>query len=585
VTTDERLAATARELAALVESGRALNATHEHQRLPHVIMRIFRRAFAAEAVLLLLVDEEGEYVVFEAVRGKRDQRLRGVRIPVGQGVAGTVVRDGKPLLVADARGDRGVSLALERKLGLRPRTILAVPLVHQGDVIGVVEAVNRRGNAPYAEHDLVLAQAVGEHIATAVAGARLRERLRRLELEYSLFARVSESMGKSLTLDEALKRILRNLKRLVPYDAAAIFVLDRERGAIVSMLSRGYPRGSEAKLDLKIDEGVVGLAARKQEGLIVDDVRAYELYVNARPRTRSEMVAPMVTRDRLIGLFNLENDRVAAYKPADLRLLQTFAAQAAASIERAHLYEEQQEMREIQDELRVARTVQEFFAPLRAHAVGGYRIAGVNFPSLEVSGDYYDHFPVRGGLEAFAIADVAGKGVPASIIMSCFRATLHTVAPYLTSARQIAARANQILLETVRPQDFVTAFIGVFDPNTGELTYCNAGHNPPFLMSPDGTHRALEVGGPVLGVFEDPPLQEGRLRVDDEVLVCYTDGAIEVRNVRDEEYGEARLLESLRGHFALTPHQLCRALHADLKTFIGRARQSDDITYLVLRRK
>jgi sigma-B regulation protein RsbU (phosphoserine phosphatase) len=254
------------------------------------------------------------------------------------------------------------------------------------------------------------------------------------------------------------------------------------------------------------------------------------------------------------------------------------------AIERAHLYEQQRIKHEMEEELAVARTVQGFFTPHHSYTAGPFRLCGVNFPSLEVSGDYVDYFPVRGGRIVFAVADVAGKGMPASLIMSSFRATLHTLAPYLSSARQITQRANAILLETVRPQDFVTAFIGVLDPKTGEVTYCNAGHNPPVLMSPDGSHRLLEAGGPILGVFEDPHLEEGRLLLRDEVILCYTDGATEARNATDEEYGEERLVDSVRRHVALTPYRLTRAVHADLRAFRGGATQSDDVTYLALRR-
>jgi sigma-B regulation protein RsbU (phosphoserine phosphatase) len=276
---------------------------------------------------------------------------------------------------------------------------------------------------------------------------------------------------------------------------------------------------------------------------------------------------------------------LGAYHKGHLRLLEAFAGQASVAIERAHLYEERRVKMDIQKELRLARTVQEFFSPKKPRTVGNFRIAGANFPSLEVSGDYYDFFPVKDSLYAFAIADVAGKGAPASLIMSSMRATLHTVAPYLTSARQIALRANEILLETVRPQDFVTAFIGVLHPVTGELTYCNAGHNPPVLMRKDGTYRLLEAGGTVLGVLEDMPLLEGRLCLRDDTLVCYTDGATEARNANKEEYGEERLLESLKASLDLTPYRLCRAMFASLKAFLQDREQTDDVTYLVLKRK
>jgi sigma-B regulation protein RsbU (phosphoserine phosphatase) len=286
----------------------------------------------------------------------------------------------------------------------------------------------------------------------------------------------------------------------------------------------------------------------------------------------------------VLGAFNLESDKFDAYNENDLRLLEAFAAEAAVAIDRAYLYKERQVKLEIEEELRIARTVQEFFSPKKTMTTGSFRIAGANFPSLEVSGDYYDFFPSMNRLVAFAIADVAGKGVPASLIMASFRAILRTVAPYTATARQIVIRANQILLDTVRPQDFVTAFIGVINPDTGEVTYCNAGHNPPVLIAPDGSYRELGSGGPILGVMRNADWGEGRFVLKDEVLVCYTDGATEARNAADEEFGEQRFIQSVQDNLDLMPYRMCTALHGVVRNFVGNAPQGDDTTYLAIRR-
>jgi sigma-B regulation protein RsbU (phosphoserine phosphatase) len=286
----------------------------------------------------------------------------------------------------------------------------------------------------------------------------------------------------------------------------------------------------------------------------------------------------------VLGLFNLESDRVDAYTEDDLRQLEAFAAEAAVAIDRAQLFEERKVKLEMEEEMRLARTVQEFFAPKKSLVSGNYRIAGANFPSLEVSGDYYDFFPAMNRLVGFCIADVAGKGMPASLIMAGFRATLRTVAPFSASARQMVLRLNQILLDTVRPQDFVTTFVGVLNPDTGELSYCNAGHNPPVILSSNGSVRRLEVGGPVLGILSDVEWHEGRLRLQsDEVLVCYTDGATEATN-GVEEYGEARFIEAVRDNMSLTPYKLCTALYASVRAFTGSRPQLDDTTYLCVKR-
>lgn len=584
LTTDDKLKAKLRELEFLTASSRALNATLNLDQLLGVIVKLVRKAVSAEAVSLLFLDEGGEHLVFEMARGRRDREVRGLKIPVGEGIVGWVAQHREAVIVNDARNDPRYSASLERRLGIKPWAVLAVPLMRRGQLVGVLDAINPRGTRPFTEDDLEVARSLGEHIATATANARLYTQAQRRTLEYSTLAEVAADFGRSLTLDEALERVLKNLQKLISFDAAAIFLLDREENRLQSVLHQGYPRGADERINLKSDEGVVGIAAREKHGVIVDDVSRNERYVDARPWTRSEMVAPMLVGGQVIGLFNLESDRYRSYRPTDLRLLEAFASQAAVAIERAQLYEEQRVKREIEKELQVARTVQSFFTPQHTRTEGAFKICGVNFPSLEVSGDYYDYFPARGGRLAFAIADVAGKGVPASLIMSSFRATLHTLAEYTSSARQITRRANEILLETVRPQDFVTAFIGVLDPKTGEVTYCNAGHNPPVLMSPDGSFRLMEVGGPILGVFERAPLEEGRFRLGDEVLLCYTDGATEARNGADEEFGEERLVESMRRVLALPPYRMARALHTDLAAFAVGDPSGDDVTYLALRR-
>jgi serine phosphatase RsbU (regulator of sigma subunit) len=457
--------------------------------------------------------------------------------------------------------------------------------MRRGLVRGVLEVVNRRRDGEeFSEADLDLLLPLADHVAVAVANARLRARAERRRLEYSLLAEVSADVGKSLTQEEALDRIVKNLSRLVSYDAAAIFLLDRDSDTFSSVLHSGYPRGADEKINVKSDEGVVGLVSRTKSGTIVPDVRKHPSYCNVRARTRSEMVAPMVLRGQVLGAFNLESDKFDAYNENDLRLLEAFAAEAAVAIDRAYLYKERQVKLEIEEELRIARTVQEFFSPKKTMTTGSFRIAGANFPSLEVSGDYYDFFPSMNRLVAFAIADVAGKGVPASLIMASFRAILRTVAPYTATARQIVIRANQILLDTVRPQDFVTAFIGVINPDTGEVTYCNAGHNPPVLIAPDGSYRELGSGGPILGVMRNADWGEGRFVLKDEVLVCYTDGATEARNAADEEFGEQRFIQSVQDNLDLMPYRMCTALHGVVRNFVGNAPQGDDTTYLAIRR-
>lgn len=572
-----------KELEFLIRSSHVLNSTLDLDRLLSVIMKIVKDALRVETVSVLFPDATKENMVFQLARGKRGREIVGLSVPVGEGVVGWVAKNRKPAVVNNLKDDHRFSAVLEQKFGLKTREIMSIPLMRRNAIIGVIEAVNRRRGDAFTSDDLQLFLALGDHIAAAIENARLFNEAERARLEAAQLYTISVAMGKALELDEALDQILNSLKKLIHYDAAALFVLDTKNQELVSHYQIGYDARNLSKLRLKLDEGVVGWSAQNKKPVIVPDVRLDDRYVNAHGRTRSEMVTPMLSRGRVIGLFNLESNKVDAYRARDLRLLESFASQAAVSIERARLYEEERLKREIERELKLARTVQAFFTPSKSRKVGKYTLSARNYPSLELSGDYIDVFPLTKPYIAFAIADVAGKGVPASIIMASFRATLHTLAPYFTSARDIALRANQLLLETVRPEDFVTAFIGVIDANTGEGTYCNAGHEPPVLMKPNGRYQRLETGGTLLGAFPDNNLEEGRFALNDCFFFAYTDGTTDAINPKGEPYGFKRLARFLRNHRRDPGPDICRNLRKELQAFTNGAPQLDDQTFLVIK--
>ncbi|UCH84783.1 MAG: SpoIIE family protein phosphatase [Candidatus Latescibacterota bacterium] len=574
-----------KQLEFLAKSSQLLNSTLNYDRLLGLIMKVVKDALDVETVSVIFYDRDKRNLVFELARGKHGREIVGLKVPAGTGIVGWVAKNKKPIIVNDVVRDKRFKPTLGKKLGIKARSIMSIPLKRGSRFIGVLEAVNRRKNLPFTDDDLDVFLALGNHIAAAIENARLYREAERKQLESALLYKVSATLGRSLALDDVLEEILKSLKRLICYDAAAIFVLDRKSQMLISEIHHGYDPAKEKRLLLKLDEGVVGWAARNKKGVVVPDCSKDPRYVNARKRTGSELVAPMLSRGKVIGLFNLESDAKDAYREKDLRLLNMFAAQAAVSIERASLYEEQRIKREIERELKLARTVQRYFTPTHTRTIGSYKLAGRNYPSLELSGDYFDFFPLEAPFAAFAIADVAGKGVPASIIMSSFRAILHTAAPYYTSARDIALRANEILLESVRRHEFVTAFIGVLNSSTGEVVYCNAGHNPPIVMRAGGEYEMLETGGPVLGVFEDIPLEEGSVMLGDGLLFCYTDGTIDAINRDEEPFEIESLVEFLKSHPRLGPSRICTALRRKLKAHTQGMPQVDDITFLAVKKK
>src|SRR5215208_3734706 len=322
---------------------------------------------------------------------------------------------------------------------------------------------------------------------------------------------ITKKISRSLDLQEVLNQVMDTLDSLIPYDAAGIFVLQcrdpetvpagEEPCEFKSEAVRGYDIDELSDLHLKLGEGFLGSVALSATPIISPDVRNDPVYINARNRTRSEMVAPIISNDEVIGAFDLESDELNAYSNDDLEVLMMLASQVAIIIEKVMLHEQLIEKKRLEGQLEVARQVQLELLPAKDPELTGYDISAYNFPTEEVSGDYYDWVKIYDDQIAIVIADVAGKGVPAALLMAFLRASLRAATHIGYSPHISMAKVNYLLWESIERNQFVTAFYGILDVTNRTLTYTNAGHNPPLLMDADGTARFIERGGLPLGMF------------------------------------------------------------------------------------
>lgn len=408
------------------------------------------------------------------------------------------------------------------------------------------------------------------------------------ETKFRLLLEISEKISGTLDLDTLLNHLLDAARSVLRHDAAGIYVLKRDGGQhhIEEMVTRGYEDPDAAHgLLLKFGEGIVGYVIKTGSSVIVPDVRKDPRYVLARPKTRSEIAAPITLNERVIGAFNLESDEVGAFTEDDLEVLQFFANAAAISIEKAVLHEELVEKKRIEGQLEVARQVQASLLPDKPPAVGGYDIAAINLPTYEVGGDYYDFIEFPDDQLGVAMADVSGKGVPASLIMATFRAALRTQVRNDFSLAHIMRAVHFLLWESTSDSQFVTAVYGVLDPHTGRFTYTNSGHNPPILMKRDGTYQELTTGGPALGVLENAEYDEGIVMLaPGDTLVLFTDGVIEATNTNLVEFGTKRLVQTLRASQTQSARKIIRAVMDATRAFSGTDSYTDDFTISVIKR-
>jgi sigma-B regulation protein RsbU (phosphoserine phosphatase) len=408
---------------------------------------------------------------------------------------------------------------------------------------------------------------------------------------------ITKKISRSLDLDEVLALVMDTLGSLIPYDAAGIYLITCEgkKGGAGEKAEnqactyhteavRGYDIEELKDLRLKMGEGIIGHVAVSGEPVISPEVRHDPRYVNAREETLSEMVAPIISNDEVIGVFDLESDRLNAYTEDDLQVLLLLASQVAIIIEKVMLHEQLIEKKRLEGQLEVARQVQLELLPASDPQLDGFDISAYNFPTEEVSGDYYDWVRIYEDQIGIVVADVSGKGVPAALLMAFLRASLRA-AIHIGYAPHISmSKVNYLLWESVERHQYVTAFYGVLDASNRTLAYTNAGHNPPLVLEPDGAARFIERGGLPLGMFRDTRYYEYYMPIEQgQVLVFYTDGVTEAQNPAGEEYGRERLVEAVRASRHLKSSELIQVIQRDVLEWTDGRGAHDDITFFIIK--
>ena len=405
---------------------------------------------------------------------------------------------------------------------------------------------------------------------------------------------ITKKISRSLDLQEVLNLVMDTLDSVIPYDAAGIFLVKcSDKGVAVegeepcvfqAESVRGYDIDELTNLHLKLGEGLIGQVALTREPITSPDVRENPNYINARSETRSEMVAPIISNTEVIGVFDLESDELNAYSEDDLEVLMLLASQVAIIIEKVMLHEQLIEKKRLEGQLEVARQVQLELLPAKDPQLAGYDISAYNFPTEEVSGDYYDWVQIYDDQIGLVIADVSGKGVPAALLMAFLRASLRAATHIGYSPHISMAKVNYLLWESIERNQFVTAFYGILDVTNKTLTYTNAGHNPPVLLKKNGDVSFIDRGSIPLGMFRDTRYHEYYLTTEPgDVLMLYTDGVTEAQNAQGEEFGRDRLARAVNINRQLGARELIAAVHREVLEWTDGRGAADDVTFFVIK--
>ncbi len=402
--------------------------------------------------------------------------------------------------------------------------------------------------------------------------------------------RVSKALATEIRLDDLLQVIVEKAAEVMDADRATLFLYDESRNELWSKTTQ---RLEIKEIRLLLGVGIAGTVAETRTPINIPDA-----YADARfdpdfdketgYRTRSILCLPLIGNgDRLIGVIQVLNKKdQEVFNEADESLLGGLSAHITVALERARLIEAYVEKQRMEETLKLAHDIQmsmvpKIFPPFPDRSE--FDIFATLAPAKEVGGDFYDFFFIDNDHLCFAVGDVSGKGVPASLFMAVTKTLFRATASNGGTPGEILARLNA---EICRDNDscmFVTLFCAILNIRTGQVDYGNGGHNPPYYLHQRGVSPLENPGGRVLGLVEQSPYASGRMILaPGEALLLYTDGVTEAMNPSETLYSDQRLEQFLGTNRGSAPRQIIGDLIGDVKQFAGGAPQSDDITVLAL---
>ena len=456
------------------------------------------------------------------------------------------------------------------------------PIVVNGHQLGTLRMSSEKGrHKPAAIHFLTL-------LANAIARLcfqefQLRQRINELTAVYNVTMMLADARDLQTVLDRTVQVVC----EVMETKSASLRLINQERDEL--MIKAAYNLSAEY-----LNKGAVRLSTAEVDRVALTP-KGYEYVRNMAtdPRirypqeARQEGIVSMLSvgmryKGKPIGVLRVYTAAEQSFAPLRIDLMKALAAQAAAAIENARLLAESLQAQALEKQVQMAGEVQQRMIPQSAPSVPGLDVATAYVPSSDLGGDFLDFIPLPYDNLGIAIADVSGKGIPASLTMASVRAALRAQVDNVYYLYEVVRRINTMCWRDAKVGEFVTLFYGVLDAQNKRLTYCNAGH-PPGLLLRDGKIMDLGSDNMVLGVDPDQPYVQKLIDMQaGDLLLLYTDGLLDAMNFENETYGRKRLAEAFSKGGA-TAEIVAQNILWDVRKFAGLAKRTDDLTMIVVR--
>ncbi len=564
-------------LALMVEISHEINSIHSLDELLEKIAELCRQFIDFQIFAILLVDDQKQDLYWRFTIGYPEVIL-GKHIQLGEGLVGTAAQRKEAVLVPDvAKDTRYIDLVA----GVRSE--LAIPLISRNRLVGVLDIESPKPDyfQPYHQQVLTL---LASQLAVAIDNANLYENLVAKSDMLEALNEIGRELSSILDLEQLLKKVAELLQRVFRYHFFSIMLVDEEEQVLRSRLAVKFNRTAAEKIKIPLRKGLVGSAVSKKKPILINDVSKDPRYINILAETRSELVVPLIYKDKAIGVFDLQSPFLNYFTAAHEETLTTLASQVAIAIENARLYERvvSAEAR-LDRELKFAREIQSSLIPDKFPEVSGVTFWAEFRPARTLGGDLYDFFRYDEDTVAIAVGDVSGKGAPAALYAALASGILRTRAGRKYPPAEMLRLVNLSLRQRTIEGRFMSLCYAVYDARKRALRFANSGAPPPILCR-KGKGEVLSIPGFPLGMFDNAEYQEMEVLLDPgDLLVFYTDGLSEARDLRGEEFGTDRLNAAIEKNAAGPVRKLVENLFTQIEKFTLDNRKSDDQTVVALK--
>jgi phosphoserine phosphatase RsbU/P len=544
------------------------------------VAELVRKVIDYEIFGILLLNEKTQELYFRFQVGYAREIAERMRIKVGEGVTGMAAQRREAILVDDVSTDPRYISAVPNV-----RSELAVPLIIKNRLIGVIDIESPQPNHFTEEHKRLLTL-IASRMAVGIENARLYTRTTRQARTLVLLNEIARELTSILNVDELLKRIAELLSRLIDYQMFSILLLDATGEKLQHRFSQRFQENIQLKHEIPLGRGVVGYAAQHKEAVLVPDVNKDPRYVKANPETRSELAVPLVYKDKVIGVLDLEHTRRGFFTDDHKRTVTTLAAQVAIAIENAQLYEQiaRQEKR-LERDLAMARQLQFRLLPPTLPKLSHLDIAAQFVPARAIGGDLYDFVSYSMSRTAIVIGDVSGKGAPAAIYAALVSGILRSHAPIEPGPAEMLSAVNFSLGERRIDGQFVSLIYAVWDDRNRTLQVANSGLPRPIYCH-EGKIEIIEATGLPLGLFDDADYDELSFRAKPgDTFVFFSDGILDASNKAEELFGRERVGEIVAANPNASAEEIVKLIFKAVAEHASGEEAFDDQTVVAIRVK